>query len=53
MPALDGKYIVIGKVVKGVENIFKINDCGKRYGRPSLKLIVAKCGRTTKKMEKV
>lgn len=44
MPWLDEKYTVIGKVVRGAKNLFKINDCGKRFGKPSLKLIVSKCG---------
>lgn len=44
MPSLDGKQVVFGKVVKGAENLFKINDFGSKYGRPTMKLVIAKCG---------
>lgn len=44
MPTLDGKNIVFGKVIKGVEKLIQINDLGKKFGKPMLKIVISKCG---------
>lgn len=43
-PWLDGKHVVFGKVVKGMNVVKKIEAVGSRSGRPSAKVVITNCG---------
>lgn len=43
-PWLDGKHVVFGKVVSGMEIVKKIEAKGSRSGAPSAKIVIADCG---------
>lgn len=42
--SFDGKRTVFGKVVKGFETMLKIQDLGKKVGKPSLPVEIYNCG---------
>ncbi|XP_049859929.1 peptidyl-prolyl cis-trans isomerase A-like isoform X1 [Schistocerca gregaria] len=42
--ALDGSSVVIGKVLKGINTLLKIEEFGYRTGKPRKKVVIAKCG---------
>lgn len=41
---LDGKHVVFGKVVEGMEVIKQVESFGSRSGKTSQKITVADCG---------
>jgi cyclophilin family peptidyl-prolyl cis-trans isomerase len=43
-PWLDGKHVVFGNVVEGMDVVTKIESFGSQSGRTSKKIIVAKSG---------
>lgn len=44
MESLDHKNVVFGKIIKGNDNLFKIQDYGRRIGKPYADIIIYKCG---------
>lgn len=44
MESLDHKNVVFGKVIKGNDNLFKINGYARRIGKPYAEIIIADCG---------
>jgi len=43
-PWLDGKHVVFGKVVEGLEVVKKIEAVGTASGRPRAKVVIVNCG---------
>ncbi len=41
---LDGKHVVFGSVVKGMDVVKKIESYGTRSGKPTAKIVIANCG---------
>ncbi len=41
---LDGKHVVFGKVVEGMDIIREIEKCGSESGRTSKKIVISDCG---------
>ncbi|XP_067269308.1 peptidyl-prolyl cis-trans isomerase A [Pseudorasbora parva] len=41
---LDGKHVVFGQVVEGLDVIKKVEQYGSSSGKPSAKIVVANCG---------
>jgi len=41
---LDGKHVVFGQVIQGLEVLKKIEACGTKAGKPTKKVIIANCG---------
>ncbi|XP_053593726.1 peptidyl-prolyl cis-trans isomerase-like [Microplitis demolitor] len=44
LQVLDNKSVVFGKVVSGLSNIYKIEACGTKIGKPKKKIIISNCG---------
>lgn len=51
-PWLDGKHVVFGRVIDGMELVKKIEKLGSRSGRPVAKVKIANCGELKPKKEK-
>jgi peptidyl-prolyl isomerase E (cyclophilin E) len=41
---LDGKHVVFGQVVGGLEIIKKMESCGSKSGKPTEKIAISNCG---------
>ncbi|KPP62199.1 peptidyl-prolyl cis-trans isomerase-like [Scleropages formosus] len=41
---LDGKHVVFGNVVEGMEVVRKVESFGVQSGKPKAKLVIADCG---------
>lgn len=49
METFDGKRVAFGKVIKGISTLFKIEDLGKKVGKPQTPIIISDCGECTSK----
>lgn len=43
-PWLDGKHVVFGKVLEGLDVLKAIESCGSRSGKPSVTVTIEDCG---------
>ena len=41
---LDGKHVVFGQVVEGMDVVKKVESCGSQSGKTTKKIIIADCG---------
>ena len=41
---LDGKHVVFGKVIEGIEVLNAIEACGTNSGKPKSKVVISDCG---------
>ncbi|XP_046611349.1 peptidyl-prolyl cis-trans isomerase E-like [Neodiprion virginianus] len=44
LPTMDGKRVVFGKIIRGLTNIYKIEELGCSAGKPIKIAIVSNCG---------
>ncbi|KAM5170360.1 peptidyl-prolyl cis-trans isomerase-like [Mantella aurantiaca] len=42
---LDGKHVVFGSVVEGLDIVKKMESCGSQTGKTNKKLVIADCGK--------
>jgi len=43
-PWLDGKHVVFGKVISGLDIVRKIEQCGSESGKPTKRVVILDCG---------
>ncbi|KAJ7152499.1 cyclophilin-like domain-containing protein [Mycena filopes] len=43
-PHLDGKHVVFGEVVEGMDTVKEVEGYGSQSGAPSAKIMIGKCG---------
>lgn len=43
-PHLDGKHVVFGRVVAGLDLVRKIEKCGTSAGKPLMRVVITNCG---------
>lgn len=48
MEGWDHKNVVFGKVIKGNDNLFKIQDYARNVGKPYAEIIISDCGEVRK-----
>ncbi|XP_075063356.1 peptidyl-prolyl cis-trans isomerase-like [Mixophyes fleayi] len=41
---LDGKHVVFGRVIEGLDVVKKMEKCGTQSGKTSKKVVIANCG---------
>lgn len=51
-PHLDGRHVVFGKVIEGMDVVKKIEAVGSRSGRPSARVVIADSGEIKSDAEK-
>lgn len=44
MPELDGKYVIFGEVIEGLDTVRKIANFGDDMGSPRFDIIIEDCG---------
>ncbi|XP_076648810.1 uncharacterized protein LOC143356757 [Halictus rubicundus] len=49
LETMDGKYVVFGKVISGLSNIYKIEEFGTKTGKPIKTIIISNCGIISRK----
>lgn len=50
-PWLDGKHVVFGRVVEGLNVVKKMEAVGQRSGKPLRKVVISNCGQMPSKLE--